>query len=129
VNTSFSDFPSRAAAAFASRSRLSGSSIVVFTRTSYHIYGSGWVSAPRVSTLGALVAMTLLFWLMARFGLCAVVVTTFVLGTGSLAIPATLQFGQWYGQAALTWTQVMAAPAAFGAYTSPGGRPLKRTFD
>jgi hypothetical protein len=45
------------------------------------------------------------------------------LGGGTLAIPATLHFSEWYGQAALTWTLVMGSLAVFGAYTSLGGKP------
>jgi serine/threonine-protein kinase len=79
--------------------------------------------------LGALLAMGLLFWLMARFGLLAVACATFVLGGGTLAIPATLAFGEWYGQAALVWMLAMAGMALLGAWTSMGGRPALRAFD
>lgn len=78
---------------------------------------------------GALVAMALVLALMSRFGLLAVVVSTFVLGGGSLAIPATLHFSEWYGQAALTWMTTMLGLASFGAYTSLGSRSLLKSWD
>ncbi len=79
--------------------------------------------------LGAVAAMALLFGLMSRVGLLAVVATSFVLGAGSLAIPATLRFSEWYGEAALVWMLTMAGIAVFGAYTSLGGKPLLRSWD
>jgi len=101
--------------------------VVLLVLTAVLMIGKGGRHASEA--LGAVVAMTLLLFVMSRFGLLSVVVTSFVLGGGTLAIPATLHFSAWYGQAALIWILVMGGLAAFGAYTSLGGKPLLRSWD
>jgi hypothetical protein len=91
--------------------------------------GIGEAARHPAGLLGLAIAMTLLLVQIARFGFLALVVTTFLLGSGRLRIPATLDFGAWYGEVSAAWVLLVFAMAAYGAYTSLGGRPLLKPSD
>jgi predicted Ser/Thr protein kinase len=85
-----------------------------------------WFSTPASPLLGALftaVQTTLLIVVMLRFGLLALIASSFVFEL-LLLFPITPDFSVWYGGASLFALLSVAALAAFAFHSSLAGRPL-----
>jgi len=85
-----------------------------------------WVANPVSPALAALFAgveTSLLVFVMLRFGLVALLASSFVFEL-VLLFPMTADFSLWYGGAALFAILSVAAMAAFAFHSSLAGRPL-----
>ncbi|MGD0363711.1 MAG: protein kinase [Bryobacteraceae bacterium] len=85
-----------------------------------------WLSTPALPVLSALftaVQTGLLVFAMLRFGLVALIASSFVYEL-MLMFPLTTDFSAWYAGASLFALLSVAAMAAFAFHTSLGGRPL-----
>jgi serine/threonine-protein kinase len=104
--------------------RLAALAIVgLFTLFAATVIGvSGPIEAAATVGVALLLAVLLL-----RFGMLAVVVTMFFLGTPGETFPVTLDFSAWYGQAALGWLLIGYAIAGWALHTATAGRPFPRT--
>jgi serine/threonine-protein kinase len=89
--------------------------------------GAGEAAHHPVGLVGFGIAAALLFVQITRFGFLSLVVTSFLMGSGRLRIPATLDFGAWYGEVSLAWLLLVYGLAGYGAYTSLGGKPLPKS--
>ena len=81
------------------------------------------LSPDLVGVLGALIFSSLAVFVMIRFGLLALV-ANFMVVSILQSCPLTSQISSWYAGISLSGILLMAAMAAYGFYTSLGGRPV-----